>query len=75
MSNKADISSLSIYALSSDLSSYALLNDVSTSLSNISVNLSIDYLEKINDLKTTTTELIETVSAEAIISANAYTNE
>ena len=48
---------------------------LSDALSDVSATLSTDYVEKIGDLSTATDTLVATVSAETLVSANAYTDE
>ena len=53
----------------------ALSGDVETLVNEVSVTLSTDYVSKIGDLETSMTTLVGEVSAETLVSANAYTDE
>ena len=54
---------------------YALSADVDSLVNATSVALSTDYVDKIGDLETSMTTLVGEVSAETLVSANAYTDE
>ena len=56
------------------LTGYALSTDVDALVNAVSVALSTDYSEKIESLSTATKTLVGAVSAETLVSANAYTN-